>query len=102
MAPTPIRHLLTPQIQQTLYTADVSTTQCPEDTELGLETTTGCVIGDSEGQIEQWIGIPYAQPPVNELRFARTVPVEPWYEPLEADDFGPLCMQWDLTGFTPN
>ena len=89
----------------TADTADAADTadtlRCPEDIELGLETTTGCIIGDNEGNIEQWIGIPYAQPPIGERRFARTVPVLPWNEPLEADEFGPMCMQWDLTGFTP-
>jgi para-nitrobenzyl esterase len=73
---------------------------CPEGTRLGISSSTGCITGDEEGNIEQWIGVPYAQPPVGDLRFARTVPVEPWTEPLDAEDFGEVCLQWFFNGVT--
>ena len=40
---------------------------------------------DSEVTTHEWLGIPYARPPVGELRFRPPLPVEPWTEVLEAD-----------------
>ena len=40
---------------------------------------------DSEVTRHEWLGIPYARPPVGELRFQPPLPVEPWTEVLEAD-----------------
>ena len=40
---------------------------------------------DSEVTRHEWLGIPYARPPVGELRFRPPQPVEPWTEVLEAD-----------------
>ena len=72
-------------------------TNCPEDVYYALETTTGCILGEEEGDIEQWIGIPYAIPPIDDLRFGRTEPIAPWSEPFEADAFGEVCLQWETT-----
>lgn len=74
---------------------------CPEDASLGLATSTGCILGDRSGALEQWLGVPYAEPPIGPLRFARTVPISPWTEPLEADAFGDVCLQADTSGFIP-
>ena len=40
---------------------------------------------DSDKTTHEWLGIPYARPPVGELRFRPPLPVEPWTEVLEAD-----------------
>ena len=40
---------------------------------------------DSDKTTHEWLGIPYARPPVGELRFKPPLPVEPWTEVLEAD-----------------
>ncbi len=40
-----------------------------------------------------WLGIPYAQPPVQSLRWRAPVPHEGWEGVLEADAFGPVCPQ---------
>ena len=74
---------------------------CPETAPLGIETSTGCILGENVGSLEQWLGIPYAEPPTGALRFARTVPVAPWSEALEADSFGNVCLQWDTSGLLP-
>lgn len=41
-------------------------------------------------------GIPYAKPPLKQLRFMPPVPVEPWNEVLEATEDGVSCLQIDL------
>ena len=43
-----------------------------------------------------FLGIPYAKPPVGELRFAPPVPGEPWGDTLDAMDFGPACPQPEI------
>ena len=41
-------------------------------------------------------GVPYAQPPVGELRFRRPQPHIPWEGVLDCKKFGPRCPQADL------
>jgi para-nitrobenzyl esterase len=50
-------------------------------------------------------GIPYAAPPVGDLRWKPPQPVEPWPVPRNVDRFGPVCLQhhpgtssWDFFG----
>lgn len=38
-----------------------------------------------------FMGIPYAEPPINNLRFQAPVPVNSWTETLNATSYGPLC-----------
>ncbi|MDJ0849966.1 MAG: carboxylesterase family protein [Myxococcota bacterium] len=40
-----------------------------------------------------WVGIPFAQPPVGELRWRAPRPAEPWQGTREATAYGPACMQ---------
>lgn len=39
--------------------------------------------------------IPYAEPPIDELRFVAPVPKKPWQDILNCTAFGPMCMQED-------
>ncbi|KAH9410291.1 hypothetical protein TYRP_010049 [Tyrophagus putrescentiae] len=44
--------------------------------------------------VNQFLGIPYAKPPIENLRFLRPVPItEKWTEPLEATSFPAQCVQ---------
>lgn len=57
-------------------------------------TTTGDVRGVllSEG-VARWAGIPYAAPPVGELRWRSPAPPAAWSGVRDADDFAAQCMQ---------
>lgn len=46
-----------------------------------------------DGQVEVFTGIPYAQPPVGELRWKEPRPALPWEGVLKADHFAPMSMQ---------
>jgi len=59
-------------------------------------TTSGPVQGKLEGGVWSWLGIPYAQPPVGDLRWKAPVPVGCFDGVLEASAFGPACPQQDL------
>ncbi len=41
-------------------------------------------------------GIPYAAPPVGELRFAPPAPAKPWAETLKATKYGKECLQYGM------
>ncbi len=58
-----------------------------------LETTTGCVTGVSDGGVESFLGLPYAEPPTGARRFLPPEPIAPWSVTLEADSLGSPCLQ---------
>jgi len=62
-----------------------------------VSTTNGPVEGTQNGNIYQFLGIPYAQPPVvtetDTLRWKPPIPHEGWTEIFMADEFGHVCPQ---------
>ncbi|MBR1672481.1 MAG: carboxylesterase family protein, partial [Fretibacterium sp.] len=58
-----------------------------------VRTPLGEVRGTSDGEVVSFKGIPYAKPPVGELAYAPTQPVEPWECVLDATRFGPSALQ---------
>ena len=46
-----------------------------------------------DGTVEVYAGIPYAKPPVGELRWREPEPADPWEGVLHADHFAPMFMQ---------
>ena len=46
-----------------------------------------------DGRVEVYAGIPYAQPPVGELRWREPRPAQAWQGVLAADHFAPMSMQ---------
>ncbi len=58
-----------------------------------IETKFGKVEGIRERDCIVFRGIPYAAPPVGELRFAKPKECEPWQGVLKADRFGARSMQ---------
>jgi para-nitrobenzyl esterase len=53
-----------------------------------VESTTGAVSG-----VRSFKGIPFAQPPVGDLRWREPQPMKNWTGVRNADEFGPRCMQ---------
>ncbi|KAF7560691.1 hypothetical protein G7046_g3456 [Stylonectria norvegica] len=45
--------------------------------------------------VRQFLGIPYAEPPIGQHRFRPPVTKEPYQKRLNATAFGPACMQYD-------
>ena len=60
-----------------------------------VETTTGKIQGYAREDHIAFLGIPYAKPPVGELRFKRAVPMEPWEEVFQAKEYGPKAVQFN-------
>jgi para-nitrobenzyl esterase len=67
-----------------------------------VRTTSGILSGEMDGGISTFKGVPYAQPPVGELRWAPPQPVA-WDGVRAATSFGPPCLQaTHADGTTPN
>ncbi|MEC7984421.1 MAG: carboxylesterase family protein [Myxococcota bacterium] len=65
-----------------------------------LNSSTGCIQGVQHQGLSMFLGIPYAQPPVGDLRWKRTQPVLPWNDTIIADSLSDACTQPDSsTGF---
>ncbi|MFZ0428125.1 MAG: carboxylesterase family protein [Acidobacteriota bacterium] len=50
------------------------------------------------GGVSAFLGIPYAAPPVGDLRWRPPQAAAPWSDVLEATHFSPSCIQRDQTG----
>ena len=62
---------------------------------------TGTLVGASDGEVERFLGIPYAAAPVGALRWRPPQRPAPWSGSREATEFGADCVQnrpaWDNT-----
>ena len=69
----------------------------PQPIALDVAVTGGVVRGvigePARPGLRQYHGIPYAAPPVGELRWAPPAPVAPWDGVLDASAPGPVCIQ---------
>lgn len=82
-------------------TTTTTTVDCPDPRQtdsLTVLTDNGYVAGQMDGATVAFRGIPYAQPPVGELRWQS--PQDPGcWDYLEAYDFSPPCSQLDRATF---
>jgi para-nitrobenzyl esterase len=58
-----------------------------------VHTTSGPVRGFQAGDACAWKGVPFAKPPVGNLRFQAPQPPDRWTEPRDARSFGPASLQ---------
>ncbi|MEU6860842.1 carboxylesterase family protein [Glycomyces sp. NPDC046736] len=58
-----------------------------------VDTSLGTLQGSAEGAVRSWLGVPYAAPPVDELRWESPQPAEAWKGVREATEFGSACAQ---------
>jgi para-nitrobenzyl esterase len=61
-------------------------------------TGSGPLVGTLDSDVYRFAGVPYAAPPLGELRWRPPAPVEPWIAPRPADALGAPCPQLDDDG----
>ena len=66
-----------------------------------VQTESGAVVGKIETlphgkSVYEYLGIPYAEPPVGDLRFAAPKPAKPWSGIKRATEFGASCVHESL------
>ncbi len=66
-----------------------------------VKTESGLVAGTGT-DIHVWKGIPYARPPVGELRWKEPQPAEPWQGIRHAFEFGSMCPQGNPAQLKPD
>jgi para-nitrobenzyl esterase len=70
----------------------------PANTMLQVKTANGVIEGTDESGIRVFKGVPFAAPPVGNLRWKEPQPVKNWQGVRKADKFGPRAMQRALFG----
>ncbi len=60
---------------------------------LQVKIETGTVEGKASGPVRSFLGIPYAAPPVGDLRWKPPAPAAKWSDVRPAKEFGSRCMQ---------
>ncbi|KAF1753129.1 hypothetical protein GCK72_019685 [Caenorhabditis remanei] len=70
----------------------------PEQNSEVLPATCGPVRGNiykhkNDVIVDGFLGIPYAKPPVDELRFKKPIPADTWKEARNCYEYGPACVQ---------
>jgi len=58
-----------------------------------LSVDSGKIAGSEKDGMQAFLGIPYAAPPVGNLRWKSPQPVTPWQGIRQATEFGPVCRQ---------
>lgn len=66
---------------------------CAAADDCTIETTYGPVVGTTDGRVRVFKGLPFAAPPVGDLRWKPPVSPTPWTLPRQAKEFAPSCPQ---------
>lgn len=65
-------------------------------TPVRTQTELGELRGYVDDGVEYYLGVPYARPPVDELRWRPPQPAQPWQGTREAQKTPPVCMQFSI------
>ncbi|XP_038609607.1 liver carboxylesterase 1 [Tachyglossus aculeatus] len=99
---TPVRRLLFPLLLSaslTAFTAQEHNVEQPVvDTKHGKVQGKRVGIQGFDKPINVFLGIPFAKPPLGELRFAPPQPAVPWNYVKEAFSYPPVCIQDPVNG----
>jgi para-nitrobenzyl esterase len=60
---------------------------------LKLSVTGGLIEGSAEGDLKKYLGIPYAEPPVGDLRWSPPQPLNAWSGIKDASVNSNICYQ---------
>lgn len=58
-----------------------------------VQVTGGAVSGSDNGDVRTFFGVPYAAPPVADLRWRAPQPIQPWTGVKDVRAFSPVCRQ---------
>lgn len=58
-----------------------------------VQTEQGWIEGQTIGEITEFLGVPFASPPIDDLRWKPTIAKEAWTDTLLTIDFSPACPQ---------
>ena len=70
-----------------------STAKCTDYTVVKIDAGLLSGVRTTDGAVRAYQGVPYAQPPLGELRLRPPQPAVPWRGVRPADKFGPRCFQ---------
>src|SRR4051794_15208921 len=76
----------------------IAMAQLNVDTAARVKTPNGILDGTNESGIKIFKGVPFAAPPVGNLRWREPQPVQNWNGVRKADKFGPRAMQLPIFG----
>ena len=62
----------------------------------------GLVRGTTAGTVDEFLGLPYAAPPIGNLRWRPPAPPASWQGVRDATQFGPSCPQSDSEQSLPS
>jgi para-nitrobenzyl esterase len=65
---------------------------------LEISIDSGPLVGSVHSGVRRWLGIPYAEAPVGQLRWKPPQQPASWQAPRMADRFGASCAQYDTMG----
>ncbi|KAI9170559.1 Lipase [Paramyrothecium foliicola] len=93
-----------PLLTRSTHASSFTSYASPNSTAPLVNLKDGTLIGVHNLAYDQdfFLGVPYASPPVGDLRFRRPIPPRPWNGSRVADSYGPWCMgnSIDLAGFS--